>query len=306
MRIAPPPPTQQDIYYYQKWCGGASDSEKNTVIKKKLYSVASPLPQGLENANMSSPNSAEISGSPSPAPSSIGNNAPKYGTLVPNRIFVGGISASTTEQDLLELFSQYGAVKATKIISDRAGVSKGYGFVTFETEDEARRLTQEADNIMLKDRKLNIAPAIKKQVSDVGYMKTYSPRLVDSNSSMVGAGGTVFFGNGTTYTTYGSSVPVIGPAEYHPQFTQAPAVAAAPPPAPSAYQTIVYQQPMYYAAQQFQYQPTQTMQAQWGAAPQWRWVTPASYPQQATGSYISSDGMYTQASPTYIVPDRTY
>ncbi|XP_064120943.1 mucin-2-like [Macrobrachium nipponense] len=137
---------------------------------------------------------------------------------------------------------------------------------------------------MLKDRKLNIAPAIKKQVSDVGYMKTYSPRLVDSNSSMVGAGGTVFFGNGATYTTYGNSVPVIGPAEYHPQFTQAPAVAAAPPPAPSAYQTIVYQQPMYYATQQFQYQPTQTMQAQWGAAPQWRWVTPASYPQPECSS----------------------
>lgn len=43
----------------------------------------------------------------------------------------------------MELFSQYGMVKATKIISDRAGVSKGYGFVTFETEEEARRLTQE-------------------------------------------------------------------------------------------------------------------------------------------------------------------
>lgn len=59
------------------------------------------------------------------------------------RVFVGGISPSTTEQDLLELFSQYGTVKATKVINDRAGVSKGYGFVTFETEEEARRLTQE-------------------------------------------------------------------------------------------------------------------------------------------------------------------
>ena len=59
------------------------------------------------------------------------------------RVFVGGISASTTEKDLLELFSKYGSVKATKVINDRAGVSKGYGFVTFETVDEARRLTQE-------------------------------------------------------------------------------------------------------------------------------------------------------------------
>nr|XP_045594590.1 transcription factor SPT20 homolog isoform X4 [Procambarus clarkii] len=227
---------------------------------------------------LSSPNSAEVSGSPSPAPSSIGNNAPKYGTLVPNRVFVGGISASTTEQDLLELFSQYGAVKATKIISDRAGVSKGYGFVTFETEEEARRLTQEADNIMLKDRKLNIAPAIKKQVSDVGYMKTYSPHLIESNSNVVGSGGAVFFSNGTSYATYGNTVPVLTPTEYHPTFPQAPAA----PTTPSAYQTLVYPQPIYYP-QQYQYQPTQTVQPQWGAAPQWRWITPLSYAQPECG-----------------------
>lgn len=68
------------------------------------------------------------------------NNAPKYGTVVPNRIFVGGIPSNTTEPDLCQLFSKYGNVKATKIINDRAGVSKGYGFITFETEEEAKRL----------------------------------------------------------------------------------------------------------------------------------------------------------------------
>lgn len=86
------------------------------------------------------------------------------GTLVPNRIFVGGISASTTESELHQLFSNYGTVKAAKIIQDRAGVSKGYGFITFESEDDAKRLQREADNIVLRERKLNIAPAIKKQV----------------------------------------------------------------------------------------------------------------------------------------------
>lgn len=93
------------------------------------------------------------------------NNAPKYGTLVPNRIFVGGISANTTEGELLQLFSTYGTVKAAKIIQDRAGVSKGYGFITFESEDDAQRPLREADNIVLRERKLNIAPAVKKQLS---------------------------------------------------------------------------------------------------------------------------------------------
>lgn len=71
------------------------------------------------------------------------NNAPKYGTLVPNRVFVGGISSTTTEEELCQLFKKYGNVKDTKIIVDRAGVSKGYGFVTFESEDEAKLLQRD-------------------------------------------------------------------------------------------------------------------------------------------------------------------
>ncbi|XP_037906930.1 protein boule isoform X2 [Hermetia illucens] len=90
-------------------------------------------------------------------------SAPKYGTLIPNRIFVGGISSDTTESELCRVFSAYGNVKSTKIIVDRAGVSKGYGFVTFETEQEAQRLQSDGECVVLRDRKLNIAPAIKKQ-----------------------------------------------------------------------------------------------------------------------------------------------
>lgn len=52
-------------------------------------------------------------------------------------------SGDTTESELCRVFSAYGNVKSTKIIVDRAGVSKGYGFVTFETEQEAQRLQSE-------------------------------------------------------------------------------------------------------------------------------------------------------------------
>lgn len=94
------------------------------------------------------------------------NMTDEYYFQVPNRIFVGGISAQTTESELAQLFSAYGNVKGTKIIVDRAGVSKGYGFVTFETENEARRIMRDAQCVIFKQRKLNIAPAIKKQVND--------------------------------------------------------------------------------------------------------------------------------------------
>lgn len=62
-----------------------------------------------------------------------------HSKLTPSFCFLSS-SGDTTEADLTRVFSAYGTVKSTKIIVDRAGVSKGYGFVTFETEQEAQRL----------------------------------------------------------------------------------------------------------------------------------------------------------------------
>jgi len=136
-----------------------------------------------------------IEPSPSPSPGSfpttisIPNGVPKVGTLVPNRVFVGGISSNTTESELHQLFSEFGNVKQTKIIADRAGVSKGYGFVTFETEEEARRLQDASQDIVLKERKLNIAPAIKKQA----YGRSYEMGQPVVN-------GAIYYHNGIPYT----------------------------------------------------------------------------------------------------------
>nr|CDS24758.1 protein boule [Echinococcus granulosus] len=99
--------------------------------------------------------------------SASSSNAPKFGTLIPNRIFVGGIpsNASTTEQELKTYFSSFGQVKDVKIINDRLGVSKGsYGFVTFESQEVAEKIIKnESETLIFKDRKLNIGHAIRKQ-----------------------------------------------------------------------------------------------------------------------------------------------
>ncbi|KAF5394068.1 Boule isoform F [Paragonimus heterotremus] len=93
------------------------------------------------------------------------SNPPKFGTLIPNRIFVGGIPSNTTEQELKTFFSSFGQVKDVKIISDRLGVSKGsYGFVTFESQEMAEKIIKnESETLIFKDRKLNIGHAIRKQ-----------------------------------------------------------------------------------------------------------------------------------------------
>ncbi|KAL1430108.1 hypothetical protein MTO96_015583 [Rhipicephalus appendiculatus] len=219
-----------------------------------------------------STNSTESSHSPSPA----GLNAPRYGTMVPKRIFVGGISANTTESELHELFSRYGVVTNAKIILDRAGVSKGYGFVTFETDEDAQRAQASGNNIMLRDRRLNIAPAIRKQPFSRVYDPTQSVQP-----------GTILYQNGVPYMYHN------GTAFFHPDaltYQYSPAAAtqtstaavATANTAVSGY-PVVYQPSVYYPQQAFQYPNV------WNApnGGQWRWAPPAtSHPTAAHPAYL--------------------
>lgn len=56
------------------------------------------------------------------------------------KLYVGSLPYSTTEQQLSELFAQYGTVQSAKVITDRyTGQSRGFGFVEMATGDEAQK-----------------------------------------------------------------------------------------------------------------------------------------------------------------------
>ncbi|KAH3716345.1 hypothetical protein DPMN_059066 [Dreissena polymorpha] len=194
------------------------------------------------------------------------SGAPKYGTVIPNRIFVGGIAANTTEQELKQFFSAYGAVKDSKIIADRAGVSKGYGFITFENQEDADRIIKkevsvESDNLVFRDRKLNIGPAIRKQ--------QVLPRAFESPVSP----GAVMFSNGVPYT-YQNGMAVFASPETGYAVPQAqPQTALMVPQTPPLYlqQPYTYQMPMSYA--NIQTSPQWAATAAAAAASQWRYMT---------------------------------
>ena len=56
-----------------------------------------------------------------------------------NKIYVGNLPYSTTEADLEQTFSAYGNVTEAKLIMDReTGRSKGFAFVTFDSDSAAQ------------------------------------------------------------------------------------------------------------------------------------------------------------------------
>ena len=54
-------------------------------------------------------------------------------------IYVGNLSWSMTDEDLTNLFTQYGTVTSGKILKDKMnGRSKGFGFVEMEDDEAAK------------------------------------------------------------------------------------------------------------------------------------------------------------------------
>ncbi|KAI4348929.1 hypothetical protein L6164_009590 [Bauhinia variegata] len=69
------------------------------------------------------------------------------------KLFVGGLSSYTAEKGLSEAFSRYGQVIEAKIVTDRVSDrSKGFGFVTFASEDEAENAISEMNGKALNGR----------------------------------------------------------------------------------------------------------------------------------------------------------
>lgn len=57
-----------------------------------------------------------------------------------NKLYVGNLSYSTTEDDLHALFSDAGSVQSVAVIKDRdSGRSKGFGFVEMSSDDDAQK-----------------------------------------------------------------------------------------------------------------------------------------------------------------------
>ncbi len=63
-----------------------------------------------------------------------------------NRLFVGNISWDAKDQDLNELFAPFGTVEEAHIATDKfSGKSRGFGFVTMGSAEEAQKAISELD-----------------------------------------------------------------------------------------------------------------------------------------------------------------
>jgi RNA recognition motif-containing protein len=74
------------------------------------------------------------------------------------KLYIGGLSYSTTSEGLREFFSQCGSVQSATVITDRfSGQSRGFGFVEMSSAEEAQKAIAQLNGRELDGRRLTVA-----------------------------------------------------------------------------------------------------------------------------------------------------
>jgi RNA recognition motif-containing protein len=75
-------------------------------------------------------------------------------------IYVSNLNFSTTSESLQELFTAYGEVESTKIITDReSGRSRGFGFVEMPNDAEGQKAINELNNADYEGKTITVTIA---------------------------------------------------------------------------------------------------------------------------------------------------
>jgi RNA recognition motif-containing protein len=77
-----------------------------------------------------------------------------------SKLYVGNLPYTTTDDELREAFESYGEVLSATIITERGtGRSKGFGFVEFNTEEEAQSAISGMNGTNLGGRTIRVDKA---------------------------------------------------------------------------------------------------------------------------------------------------
>ncbi|MED6130603.1 hypothetical protein PIB30_002195 [Stylosanthes scabra] len=118
-----------------------------------------------------------------------------------SKLFIGGVSYSTDEQSLREVFGKYGDVVDARIIVDRdSGRSRGFGFITYSSVEEASSAIQALDGQDLHGRrvKVNFASERPRGFQGGGFGGSF-------NNAPYGAGAGSGYQGGYGNSPYGAS-----------------------------------------------------------------------------------------------------
>lgn len=84
-------------------------------------------------------------------------------------IYVGNLHYNVSDEDLKQVFEEYGEVTSVKIIMDReTGRSKGFGFIEMSDDAKAREAIEELNGAELMGRTMKVNESRPKPANNRG------------------------------------------------------------------------------------------------------------------------------------------
>jgi len=89
-------------------------------------------------------------------------------------IYVGQLPYNVNEDELREIFSEYGEIASLNLIKDRfSGQSKGFGFIDMPNNSEADKAIKALNKTMLKGREIKVNQAEERRKKSTFRKKRY-------------------------------------------------------------------------------------------------------------------------------------
>ncbi|KVH90977.1 glycine-rich RNA-binding protein 4, mitochondrial-like isoform X2 [Cynara cardunculus var. scolymus] len=87
-----------------------------------------------------------------------------------SKLFIGGLSYQTDEHSLKEAFSGFGDVVEARVITDReSGRSRGFGFISYTSDDSAKEAMTSMDGQELDGRSIRVSLATERAPRTGGF-----------------------------------------------------------------------------------------------------------------------------------------
>ena len=95
-----------------------------------------------------------------------------------NKLFVGNLSLDTTENDLRDAFAAHGTVTEANLMMDRmTNRSRGFGFVTMSTDEEAQKAIEALNGKDMGGRALTVNVAKPREERTRPAPRRWSPSI---------------------------------------------------------------------------------------------------------------------------------
>ena len=104
-----------------------------------------------------------------------------------NNVYVKNLSETTTDDELLKVFGEYGPITSAVVMRDADGKSKCFGFVNFENADDAANAVESLNGKKFDDKEWYVGKAQKKSEREQEVKGKFEQSMKEAADKFQGA-----------------------------------------------------------------------------------------------------------------------